>query len=85
MDYGVDADGEGDGLLVAIDDLDETMATMDPDEQFVVLDGGRLTGSTRADLPPVPGAGSAREQEKTMRRIAKSRGKTAHDGFGWFS
>jgi hypothetical protein len=85
MDYGVDADGEGDGLLVAIDHLDETMATMDPDELFVVLDGGRLTGSTRAELPPVPGTGSAREHEKVMRRIAKSRGKHPHEGFGWFS
>ena len=73
MDYGVDADGEGDGLLVAIDDLDETMATMDPDEDFVVFDGRTLVGSTRAELPPVPGTGSEREHEKVMRRIAEAR------------
>ena len=46
-DYGVDADSAGDGPSVALDDLDETLATLDDDELFVVLDGHRLTGSTR--------------------------------------
>jgi hypothetical protein len=34
-------------------DLDEAMATMDPDESFLVLDRHRFRGSTRAELPPV--------------------------------
>jgi hypothetical protein len=85
LDYGVDAEGEGDGLLVAVDDLDETMATMDPDETFVVLDGGQLTGSTRAELPPEAGTGSAREHEKVMRRITNARKKYPDPPFGWLS
>lgn len=85
MDYGVDADGEGDGLLAAIDDLDETMATMDPDEDFVVFDGRTLVGSTRAELPPVPGTGSEREHEKVMRRIAEARNKNPDGRSGWIS
>ena len=58
MDYGVDADGEGDGLLVAIDDLDETMATMDPDEDFVVFDG-----RTPGRVDPRQAAARARRRE----------------------
>jgi hypothetical protein len=52
-DYGVDADTSGAGPEVAMGDLDEAMATMDPDESFLVLDRHRFGGSTRAELPPV--------------------------------
>ena len=55
-DYGVDADRPGSGPAVALGDLDETIATLRPDETFVVLDGRRLVGSTRAGLaPPLQG------------------------------
>ena len=56
-DYGVDADGPGDGPMVALGDLDETMATMRDDELFLVLHRQDLQGSTRAQLPPVRGVG----------------------------
>jgi hypothetical protein len=56
-DYGVDADGPGDGPMVALGDLDEAMATMREDELFLVLHRHDLRGSTRAELPPVRGSG----------------------------
>jgi hypothetical protein len=67
-DYGVDADNAGDGSIVAIDDLDETLATLDPDEKFVVLDAHDLTGSTRAELPPVRGTAAVRKAERIRLR-----------------
>jgi hypothetical protein len=66
-DYGVDADSAGDGPSVALDDLDESLATLDDDELFVVLDDHRLTGSTRAELPPVHGSAATREAERIQR------------------
>lgn len=44
------------------------MATMDPDETFLVLDGHRLTGSARAELPPEHGTASERESEEILPR-----------------
>jgi hypothetical protein len=62
-DYGVDADSAGDGPMVATHDLDEAMATMDPDESFLVLARHRLAWSTRAELlrcPALPHSGRPR-------------------------
>ena len=67
-DYGVDAQSAGDGPMVAMHGVEEAMATMDRDESFLVLDRHELQGSTRAELPPVPGSANQRELEETLRR-----------------
>ena len=38
-----------------LDDLEETLATLSRGERYVVLDGFGFAGSTRSELPPVPG------------------------------
>jgi hypothetical protein len=67
-DYGVDADSAGSGPMVAMGYLEEVMATLDAEEFHVVLDGHALHGSTRTELPPVPGTAWQREQAEVRRR-----------------
>lgn len=67
-DYGVDADSAGSGPMVAMGYLEEEMATLDADESYVVLDGHALHGSTRTELPPVPGSAWQRELAEVRRR-----------------
>jgi len=75
-DSGVDADGPGDGPMVATYDLHEVIGSRDADETFVVLDRGRLEASTRAELPPARGTARARATEEILRRGG---------GRGWFA
>lgn len=79
-DYGIDADSAGDGPRVAIGDLDEAMATMDPDESFLVLDARVLKGSTRAELPPMPGSAGKQKSEEILRRGGGGWYATYHEG-----
>lgn len=72
-DYGVDADSIGGGPMVAIGDVEETVATMDEDEHFLVLDGHELRGSTRAELPVVRGTARQRRSEELRRRAGGGR------------
>lgn len=67
-DYGVDADSAGSGPMVAIGDVEETVATMDEDEHFLVLDGHELRGSTRAELPVARGTALQRKTVELRRR-----------------
>jgi hypothetical protein len=67
-DAGVDADGPGDGPMVAFYDLSEVIGSRDADETFVVLHRRRLTASTRAELPPVRGTALARKTEEILRQ-----------------
>jgi hypothetical protein len=84
-DYGIDAARAGDGPGAAIDELHETLATMDDDERFVVFDGRALVGSVRAELPPRAGTAREREHARVMRRIAEARRRDPQAGFGWFA
>jgi len=79
-DYGVDADSSGAGPGVAMGDLDEAMATLDPEESFLVLDGDTFTGSTRAELPPVPGAADERVADDIRQRGGGRWYATSRDG-----
>ncbi len=51
--------------MVAISDLDEAMATMDPDESFLVLDGHELQGSIQAESVVSGSAGSGNYRKST--------------------
>ena len=64
----LDVDAARARVQYALDDLEEAIATMDPDESFLVLDGDGLRGSMRAELPPVPGADLERETEEILRQ-----------------
>ncbi|WP_426246586.1 hypothetical protein [Nocardioides sp. LHG3406-4] len=85
MDYGVDADREGSGPYVAFDALDEIIGTLDPEELYVVFDGREFRGSTRAELPAVPGTAGEREHAQSMRRLAEARAANPDVEFGWFA
>jgi len=84
-DYGVDADSAGHGPSVAIGELDETLATMDDDETFVVVDRNDFVGSTRAELPPVRGTAQEREHAEFMAKLAEQRRRDPDARFGWFA
>jgi hypothetical protein len=66
-DCGVDAASAGDGPMVAVGYLEETVATMDEDEHFLVLDGNEFRGSTRAELPVVQGTALQRRSDELRR------------------
>jgi hypothetical protein len=84
-DVGVDADGPGDGPGVALEHVTETLATLDDDEHFLVADGHHLVGSTRAELPPVPGTALQRESEEIRRRVAEARRANPEAELGWYA
>jgi len=56
-DSGEDAWGPGDGPSIAYGDLEEQIDSRQDGELHVVLHGGSLHQSVRAELPPVRGAG----------------------------
>lgn len=53
LDHGVDADGPGDGLGLAIDDIGETGGSRRPGEAFIVLTEHGFCASMRPELPAV--------------------------------
>ncbi len=54
-DRGVDASQPGDGIHLALLEVEEAVTARWDDERHVVLDGHRVVPSVRAALPPVPG------------------------------
>lgn len=53
QDFGEDAWRAGDGLVIALDSLDELLGSRWDDEEHVVLFRGDLHASVRPELPPV--------------------------------